>query len=86
MDALSEVLRLVRLTGAVFLKAEFTAPWAVASPPSHVLAGSLLPHADHFVEYHLVVKEAVSSGFREASRSRSKRATWSCCLAAIRIT
>ena len=56
MDALSEVLRLVRLTGAVFLKAEFTAPWAVASPPSHVLAGSLLPHSDHFVEYHLVVK------------------------------
>jgi hypothetical protein len=39
-DALSEVLRLVRLTGAVFLNAEMGAPWQCArrrrdsSPPS----------------------------------------------------
>jgi AraC-like DNA-binding protein/mannose-6-phosphate isomerase-like protein (cupin superfamily) len=56
MDALSEVLRLVRLTGAVFLNGEFTAPWAVASPPSHVIARSLLPSAEYVVEYHLVAK------------------------------
>jgi AraC-like DNA-binding protein len=29
MDALSEVLRVVRLTGGVFLDARFTAPWSV---------------------------------------------------------
>jgi AraC-like DNA-binding protein len=56
MDALSEVLRLIRLTGAVFLNGEFTAPWAVESPPSHVLARSLLPRAEYVVEYHLVAK------------------------------
>ena len=56
MDALSEVLRLVRLTGAIFLNGEFTAPWAVESPPSHVLARSLLPRAECVVEYHLVAK------------------------------
>jgi len=35
MDALSDALRVLRLTGAVFLDAEFTAPWCVAShsPP-----------------------------------------------------
>lgn len=29
MDALSEVLRVIRLTGGVFLEASFTAPWSV---------------------------------------------------------
>jgi len=29
MDALSDVLRVVRLTGGVFLDAEFTAPWCI---------------------------------------------------------
>ena len=56
MDALSEVLRLVRLTGAVFLNAELSAPWAVQSPPSNVLAQALMPEADHMIEYHLVVE------------------------------
>ena len=31
MDALSDALRVLRLTGAVFLDAEFTAPWCVVS-------------------------------------------------------
>src|SRR5262245_20005063 len=31
MDALSDALRVLRLTGAVFLDAEFTAPWCVLS-------------------------------------------------------
>jgi len=43
MDALSDALRVLRLTGAVFLDAEFTAPWCVVSQGGHsgsqVLAG-----------------------------------------------
>ena len=31
MDALSQVLQAVELSGAVFLSAEFTAPWCVLS-------------------------------------------------------
>ena len=31
MDALSEVFAAVRFSGGVFLDAEFTAPWCVAS-------------------------------------------------------
>ena len=56
MDALSEVLRQVRLTGAVFLNAELSAPWAILSPSSDVLARTLLPDAEHLIEYHLVVE------------------------------
>jgi AraC-like DNA-binding protein len=33
MDALSDALRVLRLNGAVFLDAEFTAPWCVVSDP-----------------------------------------------------
>lgn len=33
MDALSDALRVFRLNGAVFLDAEFTAPWCVVSDP-----------------------------------------------------
>lgn len=56
MDALSEVLRHVRLTGAVFLNAELSAPWAILSPTSDVLAATLLPEAEHMIEYHLVMQ------------------------------
>jgi AraC-like DNA-binding protein len=31
MDALTDVLRIIRLTGGVFLEASFTAPWCVSS-------------------------------------------------------
>jgi AraC-like DNA-binding protein/mannose-6-phosphate isomerase-like protein (cupin superfamily) len=55
-DALSEVLRLVRLTGAVFLNAELTAPWAVQTPSAQQLAAKLMPNADWLVEYHLIVE------------------------------
>jgi AraC family transcriptional regulator, alkane utilization regulator len=56
MDVLSEVLRLVRMTGAVFLNAELTAPWLTESPPSNVLAEALMPEAEHLIEYHLIVE------------------------------
>jgi AraC-like DNA-binding protein len=55
-DALSEVLRLVRLTGAVFLNAEMSAPWAVRTPSARQLAAKLMPQADWLVEYHLLVE------------------------------
>ena len=32
MDVLSDVLRVVRLSGAVFFTAEFSSPWAIESP------------------------------------------------------
>ena len=32
MDILSDVLRVVRLSGAVFFTAEFSSPWALDSP------------------------------------------------------
>src|SRR5262245_49707902 len=38
MDVLSEVLRVVKLQGAMFYNGEFSAPWSLRSPPSRTLA------------------------------------------------
>ena len=56
MDALSEVLRLVRLTGAVFLNAELTAPWAITTMSAREIGAVLMPEAQHVIEYHLIVE------------------------------
>src|SRR5262245_36320575 len=56
MDALSDVLRVIRLKGGVFLHAEFTAPWCILSRIGPEDCGSLLKGAEHLVLYHYVVE------------------------------
>ena len=41
MDAFSEVLSSLKLQGALFFTAEFTAPWALAAPSSKALASTV---------------------------------------------
>jgi len=55
MDAFSEVLSGVRLKGAMFFNAEFSAPWRLSTPHSRTLTSTLAPGAQHLVIYHLVV-------------------------------
>ena len=55
MDALSEALNSVYMTGAIFLDAEFSAPWGVAVPQARKLAAVLAPAAEHIVNFHFVV-------------------------------
>jgi AraC-like DNA-binding protein len=52
MDALSEVLKIVKLRGALFFNAEFSAPWCLASSQSSQVAPLLCPGAGHVVIYH----------------------------------
>jgi AraC-like DNA-binding protein len=54
VDALSEVLRVIRLDSAIFFNAEFSEPWCLASPESRVLAPALSPGAGHVIIYHLL--------------------------------
>jgi len=56
MDAFSEVLSGVKLKGALFFSAEFSAPWGLFSPASPALAPILSPGAEHVVLYHFVVE------------------------------
>lgn len=54
MDALSEVLKVLKLTSGIFLEAEFTAPWCINSAPGREDVRDLLPDAEHVAIYHLV--------------------------------
>jgi len=55
MDAFSEVLSGVRLKGAMFFNAEFSAPWRLSTPHCRTLAPAVAPGAQHLVIYHFVV-------------------------------
>ncbi len=55
MDAFSEVLSAVKLKGALFFHAEFSAPWGHASPSSDAMAPELLPGAEHLIIFHLLI-------------------------------
>jgi AraC-like DNA-binding protein len=54
MDALSATLRVVRLVGAIFIQARFTAPWCYQSPRADVAAPVLEPGAERLVVYHFI--------------------------------
>ena len=54
MDVLSTVLKTVKLEGAVFYNAEFSAPWSFRSPPSSRVAPYLSPEPRHVIIYHLL--------------------------------
>src|SRR5579859_7045867 len=56
MDAFSEILSGVKMHGAVFFTAEFSAPWGLSMPAANVMAAKLAPGAAHLVTYHLVVE------------------------------
>jgi hypothetical protein len=56
MDALSEILHSVKLEGAVFYNAKFTAPWGFRSPPSCEVAGFLGQGAKHVIIYRFLTQ------------------------------
>jgi AraC-like DNA-binding protein len=56
MDALSEVLSAVRMTGAIFYHAECTAPWGFRVPQLQTVAHILAPGTERLVSYHLVTE------------------------------
>jgi len=55
MDALSDLLRVVRLTGGVFLEAEFTAPWSVKSQASPEDCRFVMAEPARLIAFHYVI-------------------------------
>lgn len=56
MDALSHVLRVVQLSGAVYLSGEFSAPWCVISEADSDICAAWLPRCERVVSYHFVAE------------------------------
>jgi AraC-like DNA-binding protein len=63
MDVLSEVLKVVKLQGAMFFHGEFSSPWSFLSPASCDYAPHLSPGAKHVIIYHLLVEGQATAGF-----------------------
>ncbi len=55
-DTLSDVLQAVRLRGAVFYYVSFCGKWSAGAVAADELAASVMPGADHVIEYHMVAK------------------------------
>ncbi len=55
-DILSDVLRNVRLRGALFFHVNGSSNWAAEAPPSHEIAGAVMPGLEHVMEYHVVTR------------------------------
>jgi AraC-like DNA-binding protein len=55
-DVLSDVLRAVRLTGAVYFDFELSSPWVAEAPPSREIAARVMPGAQRVIEYHLIAR------------------------------
>jgi AraC-like DNA-binding protein len=56
VDVLSDVLRAVRLTGAVYFDHALSSPWVAEAPPSREIAGMVMPGAQRVIEYHLIAR------------------------------
>ena len=68
MDVLSEVLKVVKLQGAMYYNGEFSSPWSVCSPPSHAVAPYLAPGAGHVIIYHLLTEGRASARLLDGER------------------
>jgi AraC-like DNA-binding protein len=55
-DVLSDVLRAVHLTGAVYFDFELSSPWVVEAPASQDIVGKVMPGAQMIIECHLIAR------------------------------
>jgi AraC-like DNA-binding protein len=61
-DTLSEVLRVVRLKGAVFFAVDASAPWVAEAATGRELGRHIMPGVEHVIEYHVVTKGSCWGG------------------------
>ena len=85
VDAFSEILCGVKLNGAVFFSAEFSAPWGFSTPPATVIADEFASAAEHLVLYHFVIDGgAVVQLIDGPSVELTAGCGWSPCWASLR--
>lgn len=56
MDVLSEVLKAVKLDGALFYNAEFSAPWCARSVDARTVTSYISPNSQHVIVFHLLTE------------------------------
>jgi AraC-like DNA-binding protein len=61
-DVLSDVLRAIRLTGAVFFSVDAVAPWAFEGPAQTAVESFLRTGVDHVVPFHAIASGSAWAG------------------------
>src|SRR6266545_3526975 len=61
-DTLSDLLRAVRLQGAVFYYVKGYAPWVVENPHVREIIPAIMPSAEHMIEFHALVTGSCWAG------------------------
>ena len=61
-DALSDLLRTVRLTGAVFFSLDVREPWVAEAPAARACQPFVMPAAQHVIEFHIVTMGSCFGG------------------------
>lgn len=74
MDVLSEVLKAVRLDGALFYNAEFSVPWCLRAPASRSVAPYVSSDSKHVIIFHLLTEGQGYAHIENDSRSVSLQA------------
>ena len=60
MDVVSDILHSLRLTGSVFLEADFTAPWCVSAQVGPEDCGPYMPRPHNIIAYHYICSGELS--------------------------
>ena len=55
-DTLSDLLRVVRVRGAVFYYVSCRDKWSAEAPPASEIAEAVMPGCEHVMEYHMIAK------------------------------
>lgn len=67
MDVLSEVLREVRLTGAVYFDVGAGAPWVATTPGSATICPAVMPAFEHVIAFHIMLEGRAWAQLADAS-------------------
>src|SRR5260221_6827182 len=68
MDVLSEVLRIVKLEGALFFNGNFSAPWCLSASQPTAMAPYFSPVAGHLIIYHFLTEGRAYASLPEGRR------------------
>jgi AraC-like DNA-binding protein len=55
VDVLSEVLRGVRLTGALYFEVSASHPWITVTPSMKQIGATMMPSAEHVIPFHVML-------------------------------
>ena len=73
MDALADVLKAARLSGGIFFRAEFSAPWCLGGCLTPEMCAPFVGPAQHLVPYHYLVDGEVFISVNDGPASKLRR-------------